>query len=62
MSREKVAWALVGLFNLLALVILGMGLARAAGYTTIFSWQSILGIALATLLIAVLLLRLLIRR
>lgn len=62
MKPEEVAWALVGLFNLLALVALGIGFAHAAGYALVFTWPLILGIAGVTLGMTALLLLLLIRR
>lgn len=52
MKREQLAWALVALMNLLAVVILAIGLAPLDGYAIAFSWQVILALALATLLIA----------
>lgn len=62
MSRDQLAWALVGLFNLLALVVLTLGFGRLAGYTLVFSWQLIVSLAVATLVLTGVLLRLLGRR
>lgn len=53
MKREQLAWALVALMNLLALVILAIGLAPLDGYAITFSWQIILALALVTLAIAI---------
>lgn len=61
-KREQLAWALVGLFDLLALVVLGVGFAHVAGYAIVFTWQLILGITVATLGMTVMLLLLIIRR
>lgn len=51
-KREQLAWALVALMNLLALVILAIGLAPLDGYAITFTWPIILTLALATLAIA----------
>lgn len=50
-KREQLAWTLVGLMNLLALVILAIGLAPLDGYAIAFTWQLILALALTTLVI-----------
>lgn len=62
MKREQLAWALVALLNLLAVVILGVGLAPLDGYAIAFTWQLIVTLLLTTLMIATLLLWLMIRR
>ncbi|MCE7987635.1 MAG: hypothetical protein DYG89_41250 [Caldilinea sp. CFX5] len=62
MKREQLAWTLVALFNLLAFVVLAIGLAPLDGYAIAFTWQLILALLLATLLMAAGLLWLLLRR
>lgn len=52
MKREQLAWALVALMNVLAVVILAIGLAPLDGYVIAFSWQLILALAVTTLVIA----------
>jgi hypothetical protein len=60
-KREQLAWSLVGLFNLLAVIILVIGFARLDGYAIGFTWQLILAITLAVLVIAFVLLWLIVR-
>ncbi|MEZ4868800.1 MAG: hypothetical protein R3C14_46175 [Caldilineaceae bacterium] len=62
MPREQLAWALVGWLNLLALAILGLVAARAIGYDITISWQLIVGVALLTAAVMLLLLGLMLRR
>lgn len=50
-EREHLAWALVGWFNLLALVILGMVVARIFGVNVSISWGWIVGAAVMTLVV-----------
>lgn len=56
MNREALAWALVGWFNLLALLVLGLVIAHIAGHTVVLSGRLILGLALMTLAVVSLLL------
>ena len=62
MKREQLGWALVGWFNLLALIVVGVIIAHVKGYTFVLSGQLILGLAVATLVVVSLLLWLMLRR
>lgn len=62
MKREQLAWTLVGLFNLLAVCVLWIGLAPLDGYAIAFSWQLILALLLVTLSLAILVLWVMNRR
>lgn len=62
MKREQLGWALVGWFNLLALIVVGVIIAHVKGYTFVLFGQLILGLAVATLVITSLLLWLMLRR
>lgn len=62
MKREQLAWTLVGLLNLLAVLILWIGLAPLDGHAILFNWQLILALALATLGFIILLLWLMVRK
>ena len=62
MNREHLGWALVGWFNLLALIVVGVIIAHINGSAFVLSGQLILGLAVATLVITSLLLWLMLRR
>lgn len=62
MNREQVAWALVGWFNLLALIVVGIVIAHVSGHSVMLTGWFILGLALTTLLVVSLLLWLMLRR
>lgn len=62
MKREQLGWALVGWFNLLALIVVGVIIAHVKGYGFVLSGQLILGLAVATLVVVSLLLWLMLRR
>lgn len=55
MKREQLGWALVGWFNLLALIVVGVIIAHLNGSAFVLSARFILGLAIATLLIVSLL-------
>jgi hypothetical protein len=60
-ERERLAWALVGWFNLMAFVMLGLVIAPIFGYDVLISWHWIVGAAVLTLVVASGLLFLLLR-
>ena len=62
MNRDHFGWALVGWFNLLALIVVGVIIAHINGSAFVLSGQLILGLAVATLVITSLLLWLMLRR
>jgi hypothetical protein len=61
-NREQFAWALVGWFNLLALIIVGIVIAHLSGHTVVLTGWLILGLALITLVVVIALLWLIMRR
>jgi hypothetical protein len=61
-NREQLAWALVGWFNLLALLVVSVIIARITGHSFVLSGSIILAIALLTLAVVGLLLWLMMRR
>lgn len=61
MKREQLGWALVGWFNLLAFIVVGVIIAHVKGYAFVLSGQLILGLAVATLVVVSLLLWLMLR-
>lgn len=62
MNRDHLGWALVGWFNLLAFIVVGVIIAHINGSAFVLSGQLILGLAVATLVITSLLLWLMLRR
>lgn len=62
MKREHFGWALVGWFNLLALLVVGVIIAHVNGFAFVLSGPLILGLAVVTLVIVSVLLWLMLRR
>lgn len=62
MKREHFGWALVGWFNLLALLVVGVIIAHVNGFAFVLSGPLIFGLAVVTLVIVSVLLWLMLRR
>jgi len=60
-ERERLAWALVGWFNLIAFLVIGIIVADAMGYAVAIAWYWIVGFAVLTVLVIAMLLWMLVR-